>query len=97
MRRGCEATRGATDQFRLSPEMLVLIDLLRGPQQFEVRSAARPARWKRVPATAGDFVRGGMRAIVSDAIHAGFGNCVAGLIFVGHWKCSAQEEMLRWD
>src|SRR5271155_1267572 len=97
MRRGCEATRSATDQLRSSPEMLVLIDLLRRHQQLEVRRAAGPTRWKRVSGAAGDFVWCGMRAIVSDAIHAGFRNCIAGLIFVGHSKCSAQEEMLRWD
>jgi hypothetical protein len=64
--------------------MLVLIDLLSRHDQFEVRVSAGPARRKSVPATARDFVRRRVCAIVSDPIDAGLRNRITRLIFVSH-------------
>jgi hypothetical protein len=64
--------------------MLVLIDLLRGHDQFEVRVSAGPAGRKSMPAAARDFVRRRVCAIVSDPIDAGLRNRITRLIFVSH-------------
>jgi hypothetical protein len=64
--------------------MLVLIDLLRGHDQFEVRVSAGPTGRKSMPAAARDFVRRRVCAIVYDPIDAGLRNRITRLIFVSH-------------
>ena len=69
---------------QLSLEVFILINLLCGHQQLEVRMPAGTAWRERVTDAASHFVRRGVCAIVDDAIDTGMRDRIAGLILNCH-------------